>query len=397
MVAIEIVVWGSLFLLAFSYVIYPLLLWLLAKGKSLNTNCFDAEDQWPNVFVFMPAYNEEAVLADKLASLKASKYPGEVFYFFSSDNSSDATSTIFQDAAHEFSNFHFVDFASRQGKPNQVNHLVQLASTMPGFEEGIFLLTDASVMLAPDCIQQLVQHFKNPAVFLVDASMRSMGLNAADISQSEGIYIKIEGLLKSWESRAFGKMMGPFGGCYALRASYYSPVPHNFLVDDFYITMKGFQKGGLAINEPKAVCYEKVGTEQKEEFRRKRRISAGNFQNLVHFFGSWFPPRNAVSFAFFSHKILRWCGPFFIIFATIGSAWMWWNGSTFPYAILLVLLLCWIVLIPLVDEILRSLNIHLSPLRNVTYFNAMNWALLMGFFKYLYGIKSNVWQPPKRN
>lgn len=345
----------------------------------------------------MPVHNEEAVLHEKLASLKNLVYPGNIHFFIGSDNSSDHSVSILETAKTNFTNFHFIDFKTRQGKPNLVNQLVQQAKELPGFEESIFLLTDASVMLEKDCLQQLVKHFKNPEIFLVDAAMQSMGLSSQGISQSEGVYIRTEGLLKSWESRAFGKMMGPFGGCYTLRASYYTPVPHNFLVDDFYITMKGFAKGGMAINEPNALCFEKVGQEQKEEFKRKRRISAGNFQNLVAFWRNWLPPHDALSFAFFSHKILRWCGPFFLIFATIGSAWLVWQQATILNTILLVLLLVWLIVIPILDELLRRLNIHLRLLRNVTYFNAMNLALLMGFFNYLYGIKSNVWQPPKRN
>lgn len=332
-----------------------------------------------------------------MESLAKLKYAGPIHLFIGSDNSSDRSNEIIKAAASKFNNFHFIPFYERQGKPNLVNQLVEKAQSLEEFDQSIFLLTDASVMLHEDCLKNLVKHFKNPEIFLVDATMKSVGLTEDGISQSEGLYIQTEGWLKSCESRALGKMMGPFGGCYALRASYYSPVPSNFLVDDFYITMKGFAKGGKAINEPSAICYEKVGHEQKEEFRRKKRISAGNFQNAFTFFWSWFPPRNALSFAFFSHKILRWCGPFFLIFATLGSAWLAWQQTTFFYLILLVLLIGWMILIPLFDGLLRSLNIHLAPLRNITYFNAMNLALLMGFFKYLYGIKDNVWQPPKRN
>lgn len=397
LILLQVLIWGSLFLLVFSYLIYPFIVWFLSTGKTLNENCYSAVDQWPTVFFFMPVHNEEAVLEEKLSSLKKLSYPGTIHFFIGSDNSTDRSVEILTAAKEQFSNFHFTAFTKRQGKPNMVNQLVDQASQLPDFDRSIFLMTDASVMLEKNCLQELVKHFKNPAIFLVDAAMQSRGLSSAGISQSEGVYIRIEGLLKSWESKAFGKMMGPFGGCYALRGSYYSPVPHNFLVDDFYITMKGFSKGGDAINEPLALCYENVGQEQKEEFKRKKRISAGNFQNMMTFWRSWLPPRHALSFTFFSHKILRWCGPFFLIFATIGAAWLVWKQTTILYTLLLLFLIAWIVVIPLLDELFRRMNIHFRLLRNVTYFNAMNLALLMGFFKYLYGIKSNVWQPPKRS
>ncbi|NNE29126.1 MAG: glycosyl transferase family 2, partial [Saprospiraceae bacterium] len=271
------------------------------------------------------------------------------------------------------------------------------ASSLDGFEESILFMTDASVMLDPNCLVEMVKHFKNPEVFLVDATMKSIGTTEGGISASEGMYIEMEGRLKTWVSKATGIMMGPFGGCYCIRASSYHPVPPTFLVDDFYITMKGYADGGLAINEEDAVCYEKVGVEQKEEYKRKRRISSGNFQNMVHFFDLWFPPVNALGFSFFSHKVLRWCGPFFIIFALAGLTILVITGTTITYQFLFVSLVLWLIVLPLLDRILGTVGLRIGILRNIRYFNVMNWALLQGFFKYIYGIKSNVWQPPKRS
>ena len=78
-------------------------------------------------------------------------------------------------------------------------------------------------------------------------------------------------------------MMGAFGGCFAVRRACYHPAPAAFLVDDFYITMAVLRDGYQAINELDARCYEDVSDHLPEEFRRKARISAGNFQNLREF------------------------------------------------------------------------------------------------------------------
>jgi hypothetical protein len=56
-----------------------------------------------------------------------------------------------------------------------------------------------------------------------------------------------------------------------------------------------------------------------------------------------------------------------------------------------------VIAIPLIDYLLRKINIHSIPLRFISHFVLMNLALLAGFFKYLGGIKNNVWQPTKRN
>ena len=112
-------------------------------------------------------------------------------------------------------------------------------------------------------------------------------------------------------------MIGPFGGCYMLRSNYFSKVPDNYLVDDFYIAMEVFRKGGLAINDLSAICTESNSSDILEEFKRKSRISAGNFQNLLTFKNLLWPPFSKLAFNFISHKVLRWLGPLFIATFTI--------------------------------------------------------------------------------
>jgi len=55
------------------------------------------------------------------------------------------------------------------------------------------------------------------------------------------------------------------------------------------------------------------------------------------------------------------------------------------------------MILPLFDLFLKSGEIHIRLLRFITHFYSMNLALFLGFFKYLKGINSNVWQPTKRN
>jgi hypothetical protein len=49
------------------------------------------------------------------------------------------------------------------------------------------------------------------------------------------------------------------------------------------------------------------------------------------------------------------------------------------------------------DFFLKKVKIHLSILRYLTHFATMNVALFLGFFRYLKGIKSSIWEPTKRN
>ncbi len=394
----EIIFWGSILGLVHTYLLYPLIMKFLSRGRSPNQQVYEKGETWPYVSVIMSVYNEELVISEKLESLAKVDYPAQQLQIFiGSDCSSDATNALVQAYADQYPNFHFFPFTQRRGKPIVVNDLVKSAAQKQELgKDHLFLFTDASVILEEDTLLQLAQHFKNSEIFLVDANMQSRGVKKEGISRSERQYVNREVNLKQMESLAWGKMIGPFGGCYALRSSFYEPVPSGYLVDDFYITMKAYEKGGLAINELKAYCHEGLSHEISEEYRRKARISAGNFKNLATFKHLLWPPWKSLAFGFLSHKVLRWFGPFFIIFAVLTSTFLSFQGNLI-YLALLSLLAIWLILIPMLDTLLRNLGMNVLLFRNITYFNKMNLALLEGFFTYLKGVQSNVWQPPKRN
>ncbi len=394
---LQIVFWLCVFSLFHTYVFYPLILRLLAKGKQNNALVYDEGDELPFVSVIMSVYNEEKVIDEKMESLLKLEYPRHRLQIFvGSDCSDDETNPKMEFFKRHHSHIFFKAFEMRRGKPDVVNDLVALAfEKNSAGDHHILLLTDASVILQKDTLFQLVKHFKNKQIALVDANMLGTGMNAAGISKVENEYINTEVMLKHLEGIAFGKMIGPFGGCYALRSDFFTKIPPKYLVDDFFIAMKTFEKGGLAINELEAKCFESVSNEIKEEYRRKARISAGNFQNL-RTFKHLLWKMNSLSFAFFSHKVLRWLGPFFIIFAFLSNGLLALHDN-FIYRLLFLFQTCFLLLVPLLDLFFKNLNINVLAFRKVRYFVMMNIALLEGFIKYLNGIKNNVWQPPKRN
>jgi hypothetical protein len=97
-----------------------------------------------------------------------------------------------------------------------------------------------------------------------------------------------------------------------------------------------------------------------------------------------------------SHKVLRWLGPFFMLSMFSGALILALFGNFMGLILLLLLSLAWVVL-PIIDFLASQLGIHVFLLRGLRYFMLMNVALLAGFFKFLNGIKSNVWQPTQRD
>jgi cellulose synthase/poly-beta-1,6-N-acetylglucosamine synthase-like glycosyltransferase len=382
--------------MGYTYVGYPLLLRVLARGKTLDTLQFGPGDAWPRVSVLMAVHNEARVIRQKMDSLLGQDYPPELLaYYIGSDCSTDETNAIVAGYAATDPRIQFRAFTQRQGKPGIINQLAALAAARyPAGQDHIFIITDASVMLQPEVVSRLAAHFKTPDMAIVDALIVHTGMQSQGISRSEDAYISGEGRIKYREGVVWKRMIGPFGGCYALRSDYFCPVPATFLVDDFYITMRAFERGGLAISEPAARCLEPVGHEISEEFRRKARISAGNFQNMYTFRKLWWPPRGLPNFPFFSHKILRWLGPFWLLGGGLSGAYL--AAFNLFYACAFGFMAAVLLLPPLADAGLRKFGIHCLPLRHIRYFLLMNLALFVGFIRYQKGIRTNVWQPPKR-
>lgn len=355
--------------------------------------------QAPFVSVLMAVYNEEKVIAEKMETLLGQQYPPHQLQFFvGSDHSSDQTNSILEAYATQDDRIHFFPFPTRTGKPGVINKLYQEAVNISPASSGhVLLITDANVMLAKDCLAKLTRHFREgDPLAIVDAHMQHVGLQAAGISRSEDQYLTGEVRLKHHEGKVWGTMIGPFGGCYCLRSDFFNPVPANYLVDDFYMAMRAFEMGGQAINDLEAVCHEAVSHEWQEEFRRKARISTGNYQNLRTFQHLWWPPLRPLQFAFFSHKVLRWMGPFFLLLCYVCTLLLWILTDNYLYGWLFLLMNVFYFALPIFDILLRNMGIQWRFVRNIRYFFLMNLALLIGFFRFIKGVKNNVWEPPKR-
>ncbi|MFO8067641.1 MAG: glycosyltransferase [Bacteroidales bacterium] len=388
MIFIKILFWFSVACLVHTYFIYPLSLYLFSTFKrKLNNDQGIKHKEF--VSVIMAVYNEEQVIEKKIRSVLDSNYKGNLELIIGSDNSSDKTNEIIRRLQSEYPGLiKAFFFESRRGKSAQLNILSKEA------KPGIFILTDANVYFDKNTINKLIMHFNDPETGIVGANIINPETNKDGISIQEKLFIRQEVYMKYYEGKLWGSMIGAFGGCYAIRSELLPDIPTDYAVEDFFITMSVLEKGKKANTELKAFVYEDVSNDWKIEYKRKVRISVGNFQNLKHFYSLLWPPYKGVSYAFFSHKVLRWFGPFLIIFSFISNIFLAVNNIFYLSLLALQLvLLCSL----LIDFLLKKFNIHIVILRFISHFFTMNMALLEGFFKFLKGEHTNVWQPTKRN
>jgi len=386
-IVFSFILWGVVALFIYHYAGYYVLLTWITRKKSANTQKYLQSDELPTVAVVFAAYNEEKILAHKIESTFNTTYPiQKLQVWIGSDNSTDKTHDIIQEYQQKYPNLHLEIFEQRTGKPQIINQLVKK------IDADILLLTDANIIFSPDHIFNLAAHFKNEETGLVGGNIINDKVLEKGISEQETTYINLENKIKYYEG-LLGCMIGAFGASYAIRKNLYKPTPQGFISDDFYITMQVLLQGKKAIFEPDAVGYETFSTKITEEFRRKTRYAVGNYQNLFHFKQFWKKPFSNVFFCYFSHKVLRWLLPLFLLLAVPCLVVL--SFKSMFYLVLIGLVLLGVLLVFLDIFVFKNYK-GFKPLRFLSHFLAMNVALLVGFFKFVFTKPKSVWKPTER-
>ncbi len=383
---LEYLFWIGILGVLHSYLFYPIILYIW-PSKKRKLESYSSVDDLPNISVVFAAYNEEVVIEDKIESIYQSNYPpNKISVWVGSDCSTDNTDQIIKKLQEKYPSLHLFRTPSRMGKSGIINHLVSKIDTK------IYIGTDANIIFSPDLIFQLIAPLKDSQVKLVGGNISYDKPSFHGIAKQEDQYLGYENFIKSNESRAFQQVMGVEGGCYAIKTKSFVPIPPLTFMEDFFITMKVIENKGIALFNQNAICFEDVSTDWKEEYKRKVRISIGNFQNLSRFKSllfSW-----PTGFLFFSHKLLRWISPLLLISLSISSALLAFKN---PFYLFFTIFQIVVILSIIVDLQFLKRGKNVFGLRLFTHFTLMNTALLEGLLKYSKGISTNVWQPTKRN
>ena len=391
MLALEILLWLGLFSIFYTYLFYPKSLQFLARNKKKQ---FEFEllpiQNLPRITIVMAAYNEERVIEQKVRSVFNGNYPNELIDFWvGSDCSNDKTNEILTELNKEYPTLKPHLFTERQGKINIINHFLKDAPN------DIIISTDANNIFFENTIHELVSALlSDDNIGIVDSNV--VHSNTADFNKGIGMqehyYLNSEVKTKLAEGVLFHTIT-LFGGCFAMRKKLWKDVPSNFLVDDFLIGLSVVMQGYKSISNPKSQTFEDVNVDPIAEYRRKIRIGTGNFQVFFKHPLVLCNPFTKIGFVMFSHKILRWFGPFVLIFSLIATLIL---ATSHPVYCVLLGIEILSIFISILDLCLRNINIKLPLIRFISHFYTSNICLLIGFFRYIKGVKSSIWSPTQR-
>jgi len=376
----------ALFGILHSYLIFPLLMRLLGLFRKEKT-IHDLEST-PGIEIVFAAYNEAAVIEKKIESCFNSNYPaGQISVHVGSDASNDGTDEIIKKLQEKYPNLKLTRFQGRTGKSQIINSLVAQSNRKH------LILTDANIIFQPDTIPFLMQKMQSENAGIVGGKIEYTQVNTQGIARQENLYLRWENKLKQLESDLFGSTMGVEGGVYLIQKKLWPGIPPLFFMEDFYISMDVMLRGKPVLFEPKARVYEDVSVHSTEEYKRKVRISIGNWQNLKAFWKPALLEFWPVGFVFLSHKVLRWLTPFFLLILLPTSTLLAKSGIFFGLFAGFYMLFIGLGLF----GILFSQSNRAGWLKYPGHFIHMNLALLEGFSIFIKGVESNVWEPTKRN
>jgi cellulose synthase/poly-beta-1,6-N-acetylglucosamine synthase-like glycosyltransferase len=346
MIAIEALFWVCAGLIVYTLAGYPLLLWVLVRlrGRSVERELpklqVAGSGPVPSVTLIVPAYDEEEVIAAKVANALALHYPRERLQIVvASDGSSDATTERARAAGADL-----VLDLPRGGKVAALNAGAEHATGE------LLAFSDANSAWAEDALLRLVEPFADPTVGYACGQVRFFDAGGGNL---EGAYWRYEMALREMES-ALGGVTAGNGAIYAVRRDAYLPLAPSGS-HDLSFPFELAKRGMRSLYVPWARAKEKMVPTLAGEFARKRRMMVGLWDIVVGE-GMLSPRGYSPLFAFelASHRLLRYLSPalHLVVLATnvalLGRGWVYSATLVAQLALIAAALLGrWLPLAPL--------------------------------------------------
>lgn len=335
MFPLKIIFWLCLAIVFYTYIGYGVLLYALLWIKNRLSPphpepVLPGNDELPDMTLMICAYNEEDIIAEKMANIREIDYPPEkLCVMWVTDGSTDNSNQLLS----QYPEVTLVYSPERRGKAAAMQHGLSLNKAP------FVVFTDANTMLNTSAIREIARQFLKPNVSCVSGEKRVVSREAGQVAaEGEGLYWRYESTLKRWDSDLYSAM-GAAGELFAVRMSHYHPAPANALLDDFMMSMLIVKDGHRIAYTSEAYATEYGSADMNEESKRKRRIAAGGLQSVWWLRSLINPLRYpTVSFLFVSHRVLRWTVTPFTLLALLPlNAAIVWAGGSLLYAVILVL------------------------------------------------------------
>jgi cellulose synthase/poly-beta-1,6-N-acetylglucosamine synthase-like glycosyltransferase len=239
------------------------------------------EMDWPRVVVFVPAHNEELVVADALRALLAQDYPRDRLEIIPvNDRSTDSTRRRIDEVAAA-SEGRIRPFHREGGTPGKA---AALQDALKLSDAEIIVIFDADYLPIPGLLREIVAPFVDPEVGAVMG--RVVPLNAArgllarflDLERSAGYQVDQQARMNLGLLPQYG---GTVGGVRRAALEAVGGWNPECLAEDTDITFRLFLGGWNVVYQNGCECYEEVPESWPARAKQIRRWAKGHTQVLV--------------------------------------------------------------------------------------------------------------------
>lgn len=314
--------WMVLVVLVYGWLIYPLLLRIVALVVARNRK-FLHPNRIFSISIIIAAHDEENNIARRIENLMKLDYPkDQIEIIVASDGSTDRTNDIVKEISAKNKTVILLPFEEQKGRAYVHNQSVKKA------QGNILIFTDAQTVFDRDFLNYILPHFSDPRVGAVSGRIYYLNEGESTITKSAGIYWKYEEYLRKLESDLDLLAVGS-GATLAMRREVYKPL---YLTEDidYAATINAKLMGYSVRYEPMARAFDYISSSIEKVHKTRIRQTSRAFKSI---FLRWIRisplryPRIFVSI--YSHKLSRHLTPFYMILIFILNAFLLSKGALY--------------------------------------------------------------------
>ncbi|MBT8439773.1 MAG: glycosyltransferase [Gammaproteobacteria bacterium] len=365
----------------YSYFLYPVILGLI-RTRAADSVQIPVDRELPTLSLIITVHNEAVRIGEKIQDTLDIDYPRDLLdIIVASDCSTDDTDRIVQ--SYSGQGVRLVRADERKGK-----EYAQLCAINKAKGE-ILVFSDVATSIPVEAINVLASKFSNKQVGALSSEDRFLSKDGE--LAGEGAYVKYEMWLRRLESARAG-LVGLSGSFFAARKEVcedwdiHSP-------SDFITALNCAKKRMVAITCPEVVgMYSDIKDARREYQRKIRTVIRGMTAIARH--PEVINPFRMGLFAFqvWSHKIMRWGVPWFMLLFAIATLMLQGQGLVYSLALWAQVAFYGLALAGWLSVRMRNNAL----VRIIFFFVQTNLAIAQATLAFLTGKRMTVWAPSRR-
>ena len=279
------------------------------------------EGPLPSIAVLITAHNEAHNIAKRLDNLLQCEYPADrLSIVVAADGCTDATCDIVRDYIHQIN----IGDAASRGPEIRLFESPGLGKTatqngaIAGIHQDIIVFTDADVIFDLQFLISTGRQYLDPGIGAVAGHLLFAPPGEDAVVSGQGFFWNYELKLRRLETD-LNLLAVVAGSCFSMRRQLFVPMDSS-IGEDCIVPLDVVSQGYRVVQDQNAICYDQFEYGSDVVMRKRIRMTLRNWQ------GTWTRPallnplqHPRYAFALWSHKILRWLSPVFLLLATVAA------------------------------------------------------------------------------